>query len=202
MPQSRRRFFGVAVAALAVAGILGSWSLPLQAAPLTAPDRFVDRFGAQAIQVLDATRDDPDARRARFAELMQRDIDIPRVAALVLGRAWRSADVERRARFVQAFENHLIGTYSRRFDTYAGERLEVAGQAPAGDDVLVSSRVVAQGGQPITVVWRVREKDGRWRIIDAAVEGVSMVVTWRNEFAAVIEAEGLDGLIARLGRSG
>ena len=58
-----------------------------------------------------------------------------------------------------------------------------------------------RGGQPIQVVWRVRAKDDRWRIIDASVEGVSMVVTWRNEFAAVIAQDGLNGLIDRLERT-
>jgi phospholipid transport system substrate-binding protein len=187
------------LAALLFAGsLLAGGTLPLAAAPTQAPEAFVDRFGEQAVAALAATKDDPAARRQRFATLMEGDLDMPRIAALVLGRAWRTAGPEERARFTQVFQEHLIATYSRRFDSYAGERLEVGGQTAAGDDVLVNSRVTPKGGEPVDVVWRLREKDDRWRIIDASVAGVSMVVTWRNEFAAVIEREGLDGLIRRL----
>jgi phospholipid transport system substrate-binding protein len=201
MPHSRRRLSHLLVVAFLTMAPSG-WSLAARAAPAMTPDAFIDQFGERAVQALSETKDDPAARRARFAELMRSDIDMPKVAALVLGRAWRSADADSRARFTKVFEEHLISTYSRRFDTYASGRLQVAGQHTAGEDVLVTSRVASQNGQPIEVVWRVREKDGRWRIIDASVEGVSMVVTWRNEFAAVIEQEGLDGLIARLEKSG
>ncbi|WP_027135499.1 MlaC/ttg2D family ABC transporter substrate-binding protein [Geminicoccus roseus] len=205
MPQTRRRLSSL-IARTALLLALGSGALfgaggRAEAAPAIGPDAFITAFGERAVAALDATRDDPAARRDRFAELMRSDVDMPKIAALVLGRAWRSADPDQRARFTEVFEQHLIGTYSRRFDSYAGERLEVAGQKPAGDDVLVASRVSAQGGQPIEVVWRVRDEGDRWQIIDASVEGVSMVLTWRNEFAAVIEQDGLDGLIDRLAKA-
>ena len=168
------------------------------AAPLTPPERFVDAFGGQAVEVIQATAADPAARRARFGDLARRDLDLRTIAALVLGRSWRGADDEARARFARAFEDHLIDTYSRRLEGYSGQRPEVTGARQAGDDVMVASRVAGADGQPIQIDWRVREKAGSWRIIDASVEGVSMVVTWRNEFAAVIQKVGLNGLIDQL----
>ena len=189
------------LAFIAMAAALASPGLAV-AGPASPPEQFVDSFGAHAVEVLKATKDDPAARRSRFAELARRDLDARTIAALVLGRAWRSADAAERQRFSDVFEEHLITTYARRFDSYAGQRLEVLGQKPAGDDVLVNSKVVGTDGKPILVDWRVRQKDGNWRIIDASVEGVSMVVTWRNEFAAVIQQDGLGGLIARLEKAG
>ena len=193
---SRRHLAWMFAAAAALAA--GSWSGPAGAAPAMAADRFVDGFGQRAVSALNGTMNDRAARRARFEELLRDGMDMPKIAALVLGRAWRAADADQRGRFTQAFEDHLIETYTRRFDAYAGERLQVLGQTVAGDDVLVASRVVSRQGEPVDVVWRVRAEDDRWRIIDASVAGVSMVVTWRNEFGSVIEADGLDGLIARL----
>ncbi|HEX2529049.1 MAG TPA: ABC transporter substrate-binding protein [Geminicoccus sp.] len=183
---------------LSVSAALVLWAAPVLAAPELRADEFVDRFGTRAVEALSSTAGDPAARRARFEELLQEGLDMPKIAALVLGRAWRGADPDQRARFVEVFEDHLIVTYARRLDTYAGQRLEVGAETPAGDDMLVASKVTPRDGEPVEVVWRLRAKDDQWRIIDASVAGVSMVVTWRNEFAAVIERDGLDGLIQRL----
>ena len=63
---------------------------------------------------------------------------------------------------------------------------------------LVSTRVIG-GGPPLKVDWRVRERDdGGLVAIDVIVEGVSLIVTQRSEFAAVIERQGMDGLLAEL----
>ena len=69
-------------------------------------------------------------------------------------------------------------------------------ERPAGaKDVVVSTRIERPSGPPITAEWRVRVTDGRLRIIDVSIEGVSMVVTQRSEFASVIQRNGVEGLI-------
>jgi len=67
-------------------------------------------------------------------------------------------------------------------------------------DALVSTRILSEG-PPLAVDWRVRELDDRSLVaIDVIVEGVSLIVTQRSEFGAVIERQGLDGLLAELRR--
>jgi ABC-type transporter MlaC component len=64
----------------------------------------------------------------------------------------------------------------------------------------VSTRILSEG-PPLAVDWRVRELDDRSLVaIDVIVEGVSLIVTQRSEFGAVIERQGLDGLLAELRR--
>ncbi len=69
-------------------------------------------------------------------------------------------------------------------------------ERPTGaKDVVVSTRIDRPSGPPIAAEWRVRATDNRLRIIDVSVEGVSMVVTQRSEFASVIQRNGVEGLI-------
>jgi phospholipid transport system substrate-binding protein len=64
---------------------------------------------------------------------------------------------------------------------------------------MVSSKIVRTKGQsPANVDWRVRKKGDKLAIIDVVGEGVSAVVTWRQEYAEVLEQQGIDGLLARL----
>ena len=62
----------------------------------------------------------------------------------------------------------------------------------------METEIVRPSGPPITAEWRVRVIDGKYRIIDIAIEGISMAVTKRSEFSAVIQSSGIDGLIAAL----
>ncbi len=62
-------------------------------------------------------------------------------------------------------------------------------------DVYVKTRIERPSGPPIKATWRVRNTDGRLRVIDIMIEGISMAVTQRDEFAAVMRRNGIDGLL-------
>lgn len=171
------------------------------AAPALAGDSpvsFVRAFGDEAIAMLrDRSAAEVD-RRQRFESLVRGGFDLPLVAQLALGRYWRTATPEQRAGYVELFERFVLDTYARRLDDYGDQRLRVVGAVPAGQDAMVESWVEG-GAEPVRIDWRVRETLGGPRIVDVVIAGVSMVVTQRSEFAAVIERTGsMVGLIENL----
>ena len=66
------------------------------------------------------------------------------------------------------------------------------GQTFPKDDerAVVRSEVTRPGGDALTVDWSLQRREGRWRVVDIMVEGISMMVTQRSEFTAVIQREG------------
>lgn len=175
-------------------------ALLLLAAPASAADPagFVRQFGDQAIAMLRDRAAGEAQRRQRFESLMRSGFDLPLVAQLALGRHWRSATGEERSEYVGLFERFVLETYARRLDEYGNQRLRVVGAVPAGQDSMVESWIEGSG-EPIRVDWRVRETPAGARIVDVVIAGVSMLVTQRSEFAAVIERSGgVAGLIANL----
>ena len=116
---------------------------------------------------------------------------IPTIGRFVLGRYWRTASREQQQEYLELFENMVVETYARRFTEYSGETFRVLGSRGEGEgDTMVQSQIVRPAGPPIQVAWRVRERNGQFRIIDVSIEGVSMAVTQRNEFGAVIQRNG------------
>src|SRR3972149_5080414 len=95
----------------------------------------------------------------------------------------------------------IVQTYTSRLEDFSGQKLKVDGSIPAGDrDFIVVSQFVQQDGPPVNLEWRVRTKDGGLlRIVDVVVEGVSMSVTQRSDFSAVIQNGG-GGVVARRSR--
>ncbi len=161
--------------------------------------QFIDRLGAEAIAALRASGHTLEQREARLRGVLRSDFDLPLIGRFVLGKHWRRATPEQRSDYTALFSEYVLTTYTARLGGYAGDSLTVLGARPAGQkDAVVRTRIDRPSGPPITADWRVRITGERYRIIDVVVEGISMVITQRSEFAAVIQRHGIEGLLAVL----
>jgi phospholipid transport system substrate-binding protein len=164
------------------------------------PVAFVQSLGERAIALLsDATLSTAERKRV-FRELLIDRFDMPSIGRLVMARYWRQMTAAQKDAFGPLFEDFVVTTYSRRLDAYSGEQLTLGHARKAGKKVTaVGSQVTRAQGQPVDVDWMLRRNDGRWYVIDVVIEGVSMVISQRSEFATVISQQGgIDGLIENL----
>jgi phospholipid transport system substrate-binding protein len=194
--MTRRFLLIIACCAIIGIGIL----IPSRPAAAADPAAVITNLGNQALQVL-GTNVSPDTRLTRFRQLFTADFDVPRIARFVLGRYWRVATPQQHQQFIELFTNYISLVYSNRLAEYSGETLKVTGSRAAPDGSLVSSEIVRpNGAPPAQVEWLLTPSDGTYKISDVIVEGVSMAVTQRSEFASVIERDGgqVQGLITAL----
>lgn len=162
---------------------------------------FIGALGDRTIQVLrDKARTSFAEREAAFRELMVEGFDIPMVGRFVLGRHWRTASEEQRREYARVFVDFIVRVYASRFDSYGGERFTVEKVIPdeSGDKIVRARIESPAGGDPITIDFRVRPKEGGHKVIDVNVEGISMLHTHRVEFTSVINRKGFDGLLREL----
>src|SRR5437868_5523939 len=76
-----------------------------------------------------------------------------------------------------------------------------AGEQPAASGVMVKSQIIKANGEPVKVDYMTRRNGDRWLISDIYLDGaISEVATRRSEFAAIVNKEGIDGLIVALNR--
>jgi phospholipid transport system substrate-binding protein len=188
------RFFIILLVAAAVA-----LPVPTRAAPSDAAG-FISDLGERAINVLTSTQSQAD-REAAFRKLFDEGFDVPGIARFVLGPYWRTATDAQRDEFIKLFEAFIIHAYVVRFSAYSGQQLKVTGSRPEGENSLVNSQITGTNNSPpVKVDWRVAKQDSGFKITDVVVEGVSMAVTERQEFASVIQRGGgqIDALLKAL----
>ena len=180
--------------------IAGTLAAHLPAAAAADPTALISNLGSRALEVLG--KGTPESQRAaRFRDLLREDFDVPGIARFVLGRYWNTATEEQRAEFVKLFEDYVAQAYATRLAEYAGEQFKVTGSRLDGDGAIVSSQILRPAGSaPIKVDWRLTGRNGIYKISDVSVDGISMAVTQRSEFASVIQHNGgqVQGLIAML----
>ncbi len=162
---------------------------------------FVQRFGDLSIEKLTDKNVSEEELKQRFKELYQLSFDSPAIAAFVMGRYWRRMSDNQKIEFVDLFEKFIIKTYSERFRYYNGETFEITGVRPQKNGIFVVNGAVRrdQDSPSIAVEWRVGKKNDAFKFYDITVEGVSMAISQRSEFASVIKNQGgIEGLIAAL----
>ncbi|MGQ0585029.1 MAG: MlaC/ttg2D family ABC transporter substrate-binding protein [Reyranella sp.] len=181
---ARRSFLAALATALLAAGG-GASSMAAD------PAGYIRNLGDTAISALtggDITR---DQREASFRTLLSEHFDIPGIGRFVLGRYWNAASEAERAEFLKMFEDLIVQAYSQRFSEYSGEGFEVIGaREDQVDYATVQSQVIRPNAENVRVDWRLRRDNDSYRIVDVMVEGVSMAVTQRAEFASVIQSKG------------
>ena len=161
---------------------------------------FVQGVGDEVMAILgDKANSTLAEREVAFRDLMGRGFDIPTVTRFVLGKHWKTATDGQRAEFTAIFLDFLARVYASRFDSYSygGEVFTVQSTiADESGDTIVRARVARpSGADPVELDFRVRPKDGSHRVVDLYVEGISMLLTHRAEFASVINRKGFDGLL-------
>ena len=151
---------------------------------------FMNQLWDRAVILL-SNKTDAAIRMARFRELFRTDFDCPGIAQFVLGRYWRNASSEEQQEFVKLFEDYIVFVYTARLSNFGGETMKVRGSRSVGDGVIVSTDMISPGGAaPVKIDWRLVSANGFYKISDVIVEGISMAVTQRSEFASVVQRNG------------
>jgi phospholipid transport system substrate-binding protein len=156
--------------------------------------QFVQELGNKAIAQLAGKQIPEDEERARFKALLNQYFDVNAIGKFTAGRAaWGSATPQQQQEFLALYEGQVTAAYAKRFEDYSGEQFKVVGQKKEdGDsDTLVDSQITnPRGGSPVSVQWRIRPEDGGLKVADVVIAGISMAVTDRQQFAAVIQRGG------------
>jgi phospholipid transport system substrate-binding protein len=187
--------------ALAAAGPLSlGWRRGRAAPSAEAAQGLIEEVSAEVLAVL-SNRELGDRQKFdALVGLLSEPIDLDLVARLILGRHWRTADDTQRQTYLSLFRDYALANLASKLHLYQGQSFEVTGAKVVGErDALVTSQIMNPGQAPLQVDWRLRgDVGGRLVVIDVIVAGVSLIVTLRSEFGAVIERQGFDGLLAEL----
>ncbi len=177
---------------------------------LAAPDprdaqRLVEESTGEMLEVLRSEAEngevDLERVRARLRELVLPHLDFLSMTKLAIGRSWLEADRDQKRTLVEEFRDLLVRSYTRALEQYDDQQLEFLPLEPGSreDRVTVRSQVVpTDGGMKTPVEYSLRYHNGEWLVYDIAVDGVSLVSTYRSSFSGIVNQEGIEGLIQYL----
>ena len=165
-------------------------------------ESFVKNVTAEAITDIINANIPQTEKDTRFSALFNKALDLDFIGQFVLGRYWKTATPIQRKEFISVYRQLNVSTWSKRFDEFKGKEFIFKGTSPSKSkgQIFVNSVVPMDEGEPAKVDWRVREKNGDYKVVDIIIENVSLAITARNEYTAFIKnnAGGINALIANL----
>jgi phospholipid transport system substrate-binding protein len=152
---------------------------------------------ADAVKSESATRQALD-RRTQVRKLARELFDFEEVTRRTMSRHWAARSADERAEFVALFTDLLERSYVTRVEAYAGEAITYLGEAVDAGYATVRSKIVTDRRSEIALDYRLHLRDGRWRVYDLQIDGVSFVSTYRSQFDRIIQAESYSALLERM----
>ena len=155
--------------------------------------RFLSDLQERAAAELSDGSISDDVKEERFRTLFNQSFDVPAIGRFVLGRYWRGASQQDRDAFLKVFEDVIVQRFLPLLAENTDRRFVIGTITPIkdrSDMAFINSQVPRAEGEPYKVSWRVREKEGRYKILDIRAEGVSMAQTLRSEYGTVIKRNG------------
>ena len=148
----------------------------------------------------DAYRKDPLKVRPLVDRYLLPHFDMEYAARLVLGQHWRTANHEQRKRFVDAFYYSLLTNYGGALVELTPDRLKVFPTTvdPSADRATVRTEVAGYSAGRIAMNYSMHKTPEGWKAYDVTVDGISYIKSYREDFGAQIQQQGLDSLIGRL----
>jgi phospholipid transport system substrate-binding protein len=158
---------------------------------------------ATTSQVLEVLRNDAlakEQKQTQIEEIVYAKVDFATVSRLVLARNWKRLSADQQTLFVAEFKKHLSITYRDNVDKYRNETVRITGdrKEARGDWAVMTKVVGGRGASDFLVNYRLRQKEGRWWIIDIIIEGVSMVSNFRSQFQEIMATGGPERLLRLL----
>lgn len=169
--------------------------------PLTLIQQSGDRFLITLKNEQAALRQEP----TRLYAIVERDVltlmDFERFARFVLGSYWRQASTSEQARFIKAFRNLLVRTYSKALLDRA-ENLRITYLDTIYDDsrqrALVRSRLRLDNASEVAMDYKLYKSQNTWKVYDVEADGISIAITFRNAFSDEINRLGLKDFLDNL----
>jgi phospholipid transport system substrate-binding protein len=175
---------------------------PAVADSLATPESVIRSATDSAVERLEANPDlarDPGRLFAMVHDVVLPHFDFNRIARRVLGKYWRRASDDQKRQFISEFQTLLVKTYAVAIASYNYEGIAYRSPKSRSEtEISVPTEITGNGSPGIPITYELHLVDGSWKVYDIVVDGVSLSLTYRNDFRSLVRQRGIDALIERL----
>jgi len=141
----------------------------------------------------------PTQRRQELRSVIGSHFDFTDMSRSALGIHWSSLSPDQRNEFVSLFTRLLEAAYMSRIENYSGQTINVLNERADGPGYSeVYTNIVQGSAQPISVNYRLKQSDHRWKVYDVLIDGISLVGNYRNQFNRIVNNNGYDALLQQI----
>jgi phospholipid transport system substrate-binding protein len=170
----------------------------------SAPDALVKSITQDVISAIKQDKDIQSGNSKKVTDLVEAKIlphfNFGHMTQLAMAVNWRRASPDQQRMLTQEFRALLVRTYSSALSSYRDQIIDYKPLRAKVEDteVTVRSEVRQKGAQPVTIDYELEKTPSGWKVFDVKVGGVSLITTYKDDFANQVRESGVDGLIRTL----
>src|ERR1700689_368105 len=140
---------------------------PAQAAVSDPAASQVQTLTASLLESMRADPAEPMTERYRRLEpVINQVVGLPLMTRLAVGPEWTNFSPEQQNALIAAFSRFTIANYAHNFRDFSGEKFEIDDVVSRGEDKIVRTRIIPPHDTPVNLLYRMREVNGVWKVID------------------------------------
>ncbi len=128
-----------------------------------------------------------NALRARFAELLNRHINLRNIATYALGTYAPKLPAGKKDEFYRLVNNYSAALFVYYVDDFRGTDLEIMSNAKQGKFITILSAIKRRSGGREQVRWRLLPSDGSFRVSDVNLKGIWLTISMKDRFNKVLK---------------
>ncbi|MBU2805329.1 ABC transporter substrate-binding protein [Acidithiobacillus ferridurans] len=181
--------------------VLLSWTLPAAAEDTQGAVTVVQQLTNSVLKVLRANEGKPitPSVKKEVADIVLPHMDFTTMSQYVMAQYWRQMSPAQQQEFVVLFKDLLVRTYSNSLNHYHGQTVRITGsqQISQNPPVAQVNMVIRQngGGPDVPVIYALLYTNNTWRIYNTYIDGVSMVLNYRQSFGQIAASRGIPALL-------
>lgn len=161
--------------------------------------RLILSMSDQATTILSSSEDTLSEREAQLGRAIEEGFNFDVISEFVVGADWQTLSISQKTKFIELFSDFYLQAYGSQLGGYPGDSLKIVSSVEKGRrDSFIVTRLDRHNRNPVTVRWRLRDIEGKPYIIDLVIDDISVALSHREHFDAVIRDEGIAGVITLL----
>ncbi len=131
-------------------------------------------------------KDKVEEKKAKLEALADQMFDYTAMSRLTLGRNWRKLNPAQQKEFVSLYKQLLEKNYMDRILAYSNEKVVFEKQVMFTRTKAEVHSAIVRSDKKIPIYYRLRYTNGKWRIYDVIIEGISLVKNYRSQFNTIL----------------
>jgi phospholipid transport system substrate-binding protein len=126
--------------------------------------------------------------------------DYTLMAQLALGgKQWAALPPAKQSEFTKLFEQKLKKSYMEKLDLYTDEKIVIKNLEKIKDARIHLTTHLMKNSEVYEIIYKFyKDKNGSWMIYDVDILGVSIIQTYRTQFAEILTKEPFEKLLEKL----
>ena len=168
--------------------------------PSEALELAVDKLIAVAT---DQASDDK-LKKHQLTQILSDEVDFESVSKRVVSKKWKLANNQQKAEFKKRFLKIMAETYFALLKNYSNEKVlflkEQYKKTKKNEYAIVDTQIIS-GNKKIPVRYRLVKVGESWKIYDFIPEGISLVSTYKKNYAPILKKKGVQGLLDEMSKT-